>query len=172
MPLSRFEFQRLEQLEKQLGILYEKRGEFEEELLITANANQRFELKQRLKREVLPNLRSTEKEYAELLVKVAEPDQLTETESQALIEDVQQAVVSHEHAHSGDKSEDLQQLLTEIRAKLDEPDKAAAAKLKVVLPLIPLIASYELELDTESFLTQVWQRVKSAVQRLIPTSPP
>ncbi len=171
MPLSRVEFQRIKHLEDQLEILYDMRHAFERDLLISTSTGQKFELRQRLKRDVLPNLRSTEKEYAELLAKVVEPDQLTETESLALIEDVQEAVVSHERANSGAKSEELLQLLTEIRAKLDEPGKAAAAKLKVALPLIPLIASYELELDTEAFLTQVWQRVRSAVRRVLPSPP-
>ena len=37
----------------------------------------------------------------------------------------------------------------------------AAAKLMVSLPIIPLIASYEMEIDTEATLVNVWRRVKS-----------
>jgi hypothetical protein len=40
---------------------------------------------------------------------------------------------------------ELISLLKEIRYKLEKQDKAASAKLKVVLPLIPA-ASYEMEM--------------------------
>jgi len=44
-------------------------------------------------------------------------------------------------------------------------DKAAAAKLKVSLPIIPLIASYEMEMDTEAVVVNVWRRIKSLFLR-------
>ena len=40
-------------------------------------------------------------------------------------------------------------------------DKAAAAKLKVSLPIIPLIASYEMEMDTEAVVVNVWRRMQT-----------
>src|SRR6185369_3053482 len=96
-----------------------------------------------------------------------EPVQLAEPEAQVLVDEARTALISQEHAMVGDQSEEFRRLLIDIRAKLDEPGKAAAAKLKVVLPLIPLVASYELELDTESFVTQVWHHVKGLFRSAI-----
>lgn len=56
---------------------------------------------------------------------------------------------------------DLARQLENIKEKLNEPGKAASAKLKIVLPIIPLIASYELELDTESCLIQSCGKIRS-----------
>lgn len=50
-------------------------------------------------------------------------------------------------------------LLRDLRQKLDEPGKTAAAKLKVTLPIIQLLASYEMEVDTENLLTGIWHKV-------------
>jgi formylglycine-generating enzyme required for sulfatase activity len=171
VPPSRFEIQRLTQLEEQLEILYEKRHAFETDIAISASRDAKFELQQRLKREVLPSLRRTEQEYARLLAGAVEPAQLPEPEAQAVVEDVREALASHERAASGERSEELHRLLTDLCTKLNEPGKAAVAKLKVILPVIPLIASYELELDTESFVTQAWQRLKGLFRRAVANYP-
>ncbi len=58
--------QRLEDLEGLLELLYEKLGEFERELIVTASTPAKFELKQKIKREILPSIRRYEAEYWEL----------------------------------------------------------------------------------------------------------
>ncbi len=40
--------------------------------------------------------------------------------------------------------------------QLEDLDKSASAKLKIMLPLIPAIASYELEMDTEGLMYKTW----------------
>ena len=44
--------------------------------------------------------------------------------------------------------------IAELHRKIDalDPTVAASAKLKVALPVIPMLASYELEMDTEGML--------------------
>jgi hypothetical protein len=171
VPPTRLELQQITQLEEQLELLYAKRHAFETDITISASADAKFELRQRLKREVLPSLRRTEQEYAQLLAGAVELAQLPESEAVAVVEDVRGALALHERSAFGERSEELCRLLTDLKAKLDEPGKAAAAKLKVVLPIIPLIASYELELDTESFVTQVWQRIKGLCRKAVPNRP-
>jgi len=126
--------QRLQDLERNLQILYEKLGEFEQELIITAHAPTKFELRQRIKREISPSIR-------------------------------QQAVEAIERIPQTEYPPELMSLLQEIRTKLDEGDKAASAKLKVALPLIPLLASYELEMDTEAMMYKTWESLKKIVRR-------
>lgn len=151
---------RIKHLEELLEIEYEKLGEFEKELAITSSAPQKFELRQRLKREVLPDLRKHEVEYAQLLAQHADPASIPPQQAEAALAEVRHAVEHIEQLPAAPPNE-VKQLLTDVRKKLDDPGKAAAAKLKVTLPLIPLIVSYEMELDTEGFLTQAWRSLKS-----------
>ena len=78
---------------------------------------------------------------------------------------MKQAVESIEQIPSITYPSELISLLQEIRDKLDEQDKAASAKLKVVLPLIPAIASYELEMETEGLMYRTWKAIKKMVRK-------
>jgi hypothetical protein len=57
---------RLNDLKDILELLYEKLGEFERELIISSSKPANFELKQRIKPEILPDIRKYEAEYWEL----------------------------------------------------------------------------------------------------------
>lgn len=155
--------QRLQDLERNLQILYEKLGEFEQELLITAHAPTKFELRQRIKREISPDIRRYEAEYWELYPQ--EAIVISDEEAATQLVRVEQAVEAIEQNTQAEYPPELIKLLEDIRTKLDEGDKAAAAKLKVALPLIPLLASYELEMDTEAFMYKVWKSIKAKVRR-------
>lgn len=54
------------------------------------------------------------------------------------------------------QTEELRSMLRDILAKLNEPGTPAAAKLKVAIPIIPNVVSYELEGDTESVLRRLF----------------
>ncbi len=150
---------RIGQLEGLLEIEYEKLGAFEKELALTASAPAKFELQQRIKRELLPDIRKHELEYAELLAEQTDPASVPPQKAEASVAEVWRALDHIENLPAPLPGE-LTRLLGEIREKLQEPGKSAAAKLKVSLPIIPLIASYEMELDTEGFLRQAWRGVK------------
>lgn len=154
--------QRLADLKNLLALLYEKLGEFEQELIIRDSPLAKFELKQNIKREILPNIRRYEAEYWELYP--IETIIISNEEAETQLAKVQQAVESMERTQTEYPLE-LIPLLQDIRSKLDEGDKAASAKLKVTLPLIPLLASYELEMDTEGVMYKTWETIKRLVRR-------
>lgn len=154
--------QRLAYLEDNLEILYEKLGEFEQELIISSSKPAKFELKQRIKREILPNIRRYEAEYWELYPK--EAIIISDEEAASQLVKVEQAVESIDRI-SLTFDPELIPLLQDIRAELEEQNKAASAKLKVVLPLIPMIASYELEIETEGLMYKAWKSIKRLVRR-------
>ena len=154
--------QRLADLKNLLALLYEKLGEFEQELIIGDSPLAKFELKQNIKREILPNIRRYEAEYWELYP--IETIIISNEEAETQLAKVQQAVESMERTKTEYPLE-LIPLLQDIRSKLDEGDKAASAKLKVTLPLIPLLASYELEMDTEGVMYKTWETIKRLVRR-------
>ena len=154
---------RLNDLKDILELLYEKLGEFEKELIISSSKPANFELKQRIKREILPSIREYETEYWELYPQ--EAIIISDEEAETQLVKIEQAVESIEQIPSNTYPSELISLLQEIRDNLNEQDKAASAKLKIVLPLIPAIASYELEMDTEGFMYKAWKKIKGLVRR-------
>jgi hypothetical protein len=152
--------QRIRDLEGLLGLEYEKLAAFEEELAVASSAAAKFELRQRLKREVLPGIRKHEVEYAGLLAEEADPALIPAAQAEQAVVEVLQAVQHIERLPDTGHSQEVARLLTEVKEKLQQPGKSAASKLKVTLPIIPLIALYEMELDTEALLTNVWRGLK------------
>lgn len=157
------DYDRLNDLKDILDLLYEQLGEFEKELLTNSHRPAKFEMKQRIKREILPAIRKYETEYWELYP--LEATIISEEEAEIQLVKVEQAVVSIEQISSSTYPSELVSLLQEIRDKLQKQDKAASAKLKVVLPLIPAIVSYELEMETQGLMYKTWEKIKRIVRR-------
>ena len=130
--------------------------------IISDNESTKFELKQCIQREIIPNIRKYETEYWELYPQEAIIISDEEAETQLLR--VEEAVTSIEQIPSSNYPLELISLLQEIRDKLDE-DQAASAKLKLIIPLIPAIASYELEIETEGLMYKAWKKIKGMVRR-------
>ncbi|MCT7965363.1 hypothetical protein NG799_03320 [Laspinema sp. D1] len=146
--------QRLNDLQENLDLLYEKLGMFEQELAICANANQKFELKQRIKKEIIPQIKGYEVEFWEIIAQDAgvyfeNPDEQTATEVLATL---QSEVTAIERVNSSTSSNEVMEIIRDIQAKLNEPEASASAKLKGTIPLVPLLLSCEVELDIEKFL--------------------
>ena len=159
--MSMSDRQRLVDLKELLDLLYEKLGEFQRDLIVNSHTPARFELKQRINREILPSIRKYEAEYWNIYPK--EAIVISDEEAKTQLVHLEQAVESIERVSSGEYPAQLIPLLQDIRTKLNDLDKTASAKLKVTLPLIPAIASYELEMDTEGLMYQTWK----AIQRLV-----
>ncbi|WP_373528338.1 hypothetical protein [Nostoc sp.] len=157
------DYDRLNDLKDILDLLYEKLGEFEKELMMNNSKPANFELKQRIKREILPNIRKYETEYWELYPQ--EAIIISDEEAETQLVKVEQAVVAIEQIPSITYPSELTSLLQEIRDKLKKQDKAASAKLKVVLPLIPAIVSYEIEMETEGLMYKAWKKIERIVRR-------
>ncbi|KYC34539.1 hypothetical protein WA1_51010 [Scytonema hofmannii PCC 7110] len=149
--------ERLARLEETLDIDYEKLDEFEKELVLLASPTQKFELKQRLKREVLPSIRQHESEYLQILSQEANLFHISEQQASQAIVDVVQQVENITTSGYNSYPPEVIELLKEILRKLNELDKPAAAKLKATLPLLPPIVSYEVEIDTETSLRKIRQ---------------
>lgn len=159
--MSMSDRQRLVDLKELLDLLYEKLGEFQKELIVNSHTPARFELKQRINREILPSIRKYEAEYWNIYPK--EAIVISDEEATTQLVHLEQAVESIERVSSSEYPSQLIPLLQDIRTKLNDLDKTASAKLKVTLPLIPAIASYELEMDTEGLMYRTWK----AIQRLV-----
>ncbi|WP_413175009.1 hypothetical protein [Anabaena azotica] len=94
-----------------------------------------------------------EREYWELISQQSESIEISEQEAQVVVAEIVNQVGKIEVGASTYPDAVLN-LLIEIRDKLNQPGKSAAAKLKGVISSIPPFVgiSYEAELDTEEFL--------------------
>jgi hypothetical protein len=170
MPTHQFNARRLRELEELLDIEYEKSHEFEKEISLSDGAS-KITLKQRFKRDVTPRLRALEKEYAEVLVAGVPTAQIPEAEADVLIAELSAATYSISEAITPDAPKEIVRLLGEIKDKLAEPKETASAKLKVSLPLIPTIVSYEMEIETAGLMKKVWRKSRDLFKSVVSNHP-
>ncbi len=93
-------------------------------------------------------LRDFEQEKWDLIAQITSTSDIANDEAEAIVAEIVADVANP----PDDVSADILALLQNILAKLNEPDKNAAAKLKGAISLFPPFVSviYEAELDTES----------------------
>lgn len=156
MPPSR----RLADLEKILELRYETLGEVETDLAMTTSIFEKTAIKQKIREQVLPEIRKYEAEYWDVLAQEARSCVVEEVDASHAIVEVVREVEQIENQSSTNYPDELMPLLLDIRDKLNEPGQPAAAKLKAALPLVPGIVSYEVELDTESSLRRAVEPIK------------
>ena len=163
-----YNHQRLADLEDIIKRHYDRLGNWQKELaIIPPGSDKKFEIQQRIKRELLPEISGYEKEYWELYP--MEEVVIPEDEAASQLVQVEQAVTSLEQGSFAEYPPEMFALLQEIRASLDGLERSASAKLKVAIPLIPTIASYELEMDTEGVMYKTWKPLRGLIRRLHPT---
>lgn len=165
MVLDAAKARRIQQLEEQLSVWQEKLHEFEMEIPKAEGPNAIFSIKQRIKNEIYPSLSRINKEYVSLLASAASNLPVTEEEAEPIVAELVQVIENNSNQLS--KYHDVQQQLQEIRAAIADQNKSATAKLKVTLPLVPLVANYELDLDTEKFLTQIWGKIRGLLRKKV-----
>jgi hypothetical protein len=170
MRPNHINYQRLEFLEEILEILYVKLGEYQKEIACTASIPIKTELKHKMKKDIIPDIQKYEKEYGEIIApELQEVFVVSEVQANNVIVQVNKAIKHIEEIppERYPDPEQLKALLNKLDQIINDPDpgKTAQAKLKLALPIIPLLASYELEMDTEAFLVNVWRGIKSMVRR-------
>jgi hypothetical protein len=151
---------RLAEIEKELELKYETLNSAKKRLAMTDDIFAKTAIQQRIREEVLPEIRQCEAEYWNLLAQEAGSCMVEEVDARNAIVEVVGEVEQIENQPATNYPDELMQLLREIRDKLNEPGTPAAAKAKLALPLIPGILAYEVELDTENTLRKVWAPIK------------
>lgn len=172
MVSHQFNIARLPQLEEQLSLTYENLHEYEQEIKLAAGADQRIALRLRIKREILPELERLEREYAALLDDTVSIDTLSESEAETALNSLIPAVTKFNDNLPATVSND--EILIQIKKLQDlitDSGKTAAAKLKIALPLLPTLVSYEFELDTENALTNAWRGLKKLFRSKLSANP-
>ncbi len=141
---------------------------FSKELTLTTTPD---EDKERIKLQITKlkkSMQPYEQEYWKILSEQSESIEISEQEAQVVVIEIVNQVHKIEVSSSTYPDEALI-ILREIRDKLNQPDKSAAAKVKGVISSIPPFVgiSYEAELDTENFLRNHCPTFISLINRAI-----
>jgi DNA repair exonuclease SbcCD ATPase subunit len=144
---------RLRQIEKNLSLLREQLAG-KEEALITAPASDKVRIKQEIRLQLLPEIQEYEQERWQILASHSAELAITEPEAEVFVAEIVESVGKLERQTPDQVSQQMLQLLQEIRDQLQQPGNPAAAKLKAAISALPpfINISYEAELDTEAFL--------------------
>ena len=108
-------------------------------------------------------IREYEREYATTLSQQIKRQALPEPIAAAVTADL---VDELELLAPLERRDQIKELLQQILAELQKPDTPASAKLKVAIPLIPNLVSYELEGDTESVVRRLFPTFVKAYEGL------
>jgi hypothetical protein len=148
MPIDR-----LSQIEKNLKLLRDQQHALEQEAIFTTGLA-KIQAEQRLGEEIKPKIREYEKEYWQVLAQQTKTVEIPEHDAEIIVAEIVEEVGQIEV--QGEYSDEVLQILQEIRDKLNQPGATAAAKLKGVISSIPPFVgiSIEGEFDTENFLQQ------------------
>lgn len=128
-----------------------------------------YEDKERIKLQIADikkEMQPYEQQYWEILSEQSGSIEFSEPEAQFVVAEIVNQVHKIEISSPSYPDEALI-ILREIRDKLNQPDKSAAAKLKGVISLIPPFVGiyYEAELDTENFLRNHFPNFISLINR-------
>ena len=152
-----FAKKRLVRLEETLEIEYEKLDVFQKDLAISDSPTKKFELNQRIKREILPSIHKHETDYLNLLNQEAGAFDISEQQASQAIAEVTPHIA--EITTDGNKNypPEVLEILREILTILNASGQSPGAKLKTTLPILPPIISYEVEIDTQGSLMKIYQ---------------
>ena len=147
---------RIQQIEKNLKLLYAQLGAAEEGAIKTQSTVSKLKYEQEIEDDLLPDIRKFEQQYAiALSQQIKGSDDLPEP---IAIEIVGELVEELEIIESIAKTDEMRSMVQPTLAELQKPGVPAAAKLKVAIPLVPGFVAIELDGDMES-----------VVRRLFPT---
>jgi len=118
-----------------------------------APQEEKIRIKQQI-RELRKEIREQEEDYWQVIAQQTKTVEIPEHEAEIIVAEIVEEVGQIEV--QGQYSDEVLQILQQIRDKLNQPGPTAAAKLKGVISSIPPFVgiSYEAELDTENFLQQ------------------
>ncbi|MGB2985262.1 MAG: hypothetical protein WBE26_05210 [Phycisphaerae bacterium] len=163
--------QRIDHLQGLLDTEYEKLHKLETDHALAPPGESRVSLELTLKQKIWPRIHELESELDELHAEVPDPKDVPQDEAETLCAELVGQVALLQAAKKEAWPDEILQKLAEIQEKLNEPGKAAAAKLQVsISPLGPIVA-YNLELDTESTLVQILRKIRSLFRRTPPANP-
>jgi hypothetical protein len=147
---------RIQQIEKNLKLLYDQLGAAESGAIKAQSAVSKLKYEQEIADDLLPDIRKYEQQYA---IALSQQIKRSQDLPEPIAEEILGELVDElELMEPIVKTDEMRSMLQEILVELQKPGVPAAAKLKVAIPLVPGFVTIELEGDAES-----------VVRRLFPT---
>ena len=156
--------ERLVRLEETLEIEYEKLDEFEKELVLLAAPTQKFELKQRIKRDVLPGIHKHETEYLNLLNEEAGAFDIPEQQASQAIEEVTPRMKKNNEFRTW-QEELRRQIYQWNNANKDESALLRGVQLDVAFKTWYQNRFNDLDKEERSFIEQSWELQQREIQQ-------
>ncbi|PSN12588.1 hypothetical protein C7293_19520 [filamentous cyanobacterium CCT1] len=144
-------FDRLADVQANLTTLYEQLAGKEQAFLLAEEA-EKVRIQQQI-RLTWQRIHKFEHEYATTLGQQVKRQALQESQAEIIIAELVDEI---EILTPLQKNDDVKVLLQQILQELQKPELPASAKLKVAIPIIPQVVSYEIEGDTEGVLRQLF----------------
>lgn len=163
--MMNFDRDRLIHVREILDIKYEKLNEFERSLELVDGVSQKIDLKQKIRRDLLPSIREYEQEYASLLCELPTIEGLEENDAALPIASFQRDLVVIRNLPQIQNEPGLVEKLDRLEESLAKPGTPVSGKLKLLIPVIPLLLQYEIELDTENTLRRTWRALVNVFER-------
>lgn len=154
---------RLSTIQDLLADLYEQLAG-QERAKVRAEDAQKVRIQQQI-RDSWTEIRSYESEYVLTLSQQVQRQDLPEPIAEVVKGEIIDAV---EILAPLEKRDEVKTLLNEILVELRKPDVPASAKLKIAIPIIPNVVSYELEGDTETVVRRLFPTFVKVYEALTP----
>jgi hypothetical protein len=154
---------RLEHLQGLLRDLYEQLAG-QEKAKVRAEDAQKVRIQQQI-RDSWAEIRGYEREYIATLSQQVTRQDLPESIAEVVTGEIVDAV---EILGPIEMRDEVKTLLDEILVELRKPGMPASAKLKVAIPIIPNVVSYELEGDTEGLVRRLFPTFVKVYEALTP----
>lgn len=156
-------FDRLSAVDLALRDWYEQLAGQEKALRLAEEA-ERVRIKQKI-RATWEEIRPCEQEYATCLSQQVKRQDVPEATAEVIVAELVEEV---ELLQPKVQREEERALLQQILAELQKPSSLASAKLKVAIPLIPSLVTYELEGDTESVVRSLFPTFVKVYEAIAP----
>jgi len=154
-------FDRLTDVETGIKELYEQLAG-EEKAFRRAEEADKTRIRQRI-RDTQQRIQEYENEYVTLVSQQAKRQELPETTAEVIVAELVDEIQILE---STEQYDSLHSMLQEILEELKKPGTPAAAKLKVAIPIIPTLVTYEVEGDTENIMRRLFPTFKKIYEEL------
>jgi hypothetical protein len=156
---------RIQPILENLQLLYEQLDAAEKAAIREVNAISRKKYEQEIRDTLLPDVRKYEQQYViALSQQVKKQDPLLEPIAETIVGEL---VDELEMIEPIAKTDEMRSMLQEILLELRK-DVPASAKLKIAIPIIPNVVTYELEGDTETVVRRLFPTFVKVYEALTP----
>ncbi len=109
---------------------------------------------------LLDNAKETEIEYAKLISEETNFNSITPDDIKSIFFELDDAIKEFERVNNQKLPKEILDKFEDLK-KINNSGKNIETKLKLVLPIIPLLVYYEIEVNADSLMYKAWKRIKA-----------